>query len=541
MLLVAASTAAAQADAPAKASSNPFAPPVPNALEGATPGARERFAESLALLGARLEKDPADLVALERAAALLEQLDRTKELVPAARAALGAPGMTEERAGPYHALLGHLLVVEAATLGWGNIIIIGGGNLPAAFRQRIRGFGEAAIRLYTEAEGHLRKAVAANPKDARSLMDLATALEGIDEEKNATEAQKLRNEATALVVARGGEWEASPLYAEVEQLRAKAMALEGTESPDHEAALVLRKRALVLDACRDTIPFDYEPAFYEPASLLAPAEVVTANLTRTYRTTAGGTDTVEPLYYPPPENRRIEIVKALAADKRAGAAALLLSLVLRGGDGDAVAEAARAALVKADHPAVRPNLPRLLDRAVFDETGTYPVHAQRALIRLAAELRVKEAAPVLARKLAHEEDLVDPRGLPAALASIGRAEDAGVLIAAANDEGRDVYLRRCAVDAAARLAPDRLAEIVPDPRIDVSLAAARYRIAPNDADRTRLLGSLERMHEADDAARYCVELGIAEAGPILTRFLQANPDHYAAETLKSLLDQLPRR
>ena len=67
---------------------SPFAPPGPDQQpweQGGLEGAGARFAETLALMEARIKTDPADVVALERACTLLDRMGRKIELIPFVR------------------------------------------------------------------------------------------------------------------------------------------------------------------------------------------------------------------------------------------------------------------------------------------------------------------------------------------------------------------------------------------------------------------------------------------------------------------------
>jgi hypothetical protein len=145
---------------------------------------------------------------------------------------------------------------------------------------------------------------------------------------------------------------------------------------------------------------------------------------------------------------------------------------------------------------------------------------------------------VLAALLPLDRDLVHPRGIARALGALGGAAHADALLAIASDPLVDVWFRREAVLALGRVATARLAEVPAEPSLELAVAAARYRAEPTEALRGRLLQGLARTHEADDAARYLLELNVREAIPDLEMFLATSPDHYAAGVVRDALDRL---
>jgi hypothetical protein len=540
----------------AAAAADPFAPkreelPMDDA-------AYARHVETLALLKEAAPRDPAG--SFERAVAMLEPFGLAERFEEPIATALA--GATEEgpARGGLLSLYGHLLVARGTRNG--NVWVFGPGNVV----QREEIDDETRKMLETASE-MLREAIRLRPADARAREDLATALETLDSEKNAEEVARLQAEAAALRMA-GQAPPEPPKPDESEKLRGAAEELEQREKePDHAGALLLRKQALVCEFCAHTIPFAYDPALYGPVSLLAPEDVVVRNLTRTYRKRDGAVDTVPPTYHPAKPEHRARIAEGLGRDPGPAAGAALLKLLATAWERDLVAEAALRGLAQGNHEAVRRHLPALLGATVcrseepgpFEaqmremrnrlrafgveppvaETGTeYGPMGQALLVEAAVALKVKEAAPVLAALLPLEDDLVRPRGIARALGELGGAEQADALLAVARDPSRDIWFRREAILALGRLAPARLGEVPAEPHLELAIAAARYRAEPTEALRGRLLQGLGHPHEADDAARYLLELHVREAIPDLERFLAEKPDHYAAPAVKSAYDRL---
>jgi tetratricopeptide (TPR) repeat protein len=513
---------------------DPFAPPEKDSFRrSAVPGTRERVTESLALIREDLARRTPDAATLERAHALLLPLGRVTQLIPTVRKALEH----SVDPGPLSGLLGDLLVRAGGVARPGRVrIVFGPGGRP-----NLRRPDANARALYEEAVLLLRIALAADASDVRSIRNLAAALEALDREGNKEEVEELRNRAVA-VELRAREEVAAPvdLLAEVYALRSRAEELEQVEAdPDHAAALDLRRKALVYEFCTHTIPFAYEPAIFEPVSLLAPEHLVRQNLTRTYLSKDGEIKSVAVVYHMPPLSKRVELVAALAVDETENAAAVLLSLLRRAHRGDPLAESVLAGLAEGRHQGLREHFPRLLGTALagLDRTD-YPDHVRRAFVRLAGLLGFPEAAPVLRAFLARDDDVYAPLGVADALGRIGRPEDADALVTLAKDEGKDIHFRREAVYALGRFAPGRLAAFEDSARLEIAVAAARYRAAPGDAARGRILAGLGREHEIDEAARYSADLDIEIAIPLLETFLADHADHYAAESVRAALARL---
>lgn len=518
----------------------PFDPPPAEAFQvDAAPGARARYAESLALVGATLAEDPADAAAWRRAADLLERFDRAPELTPMLRKELAKEHPPAAQAA-LRGALGHLLLLEARRFG-GGIIIFG----PGLRQRRPMRLTDQAKKLLDEAAKHLAWALAADAGSIEVREDLAEVLERLDEEKNKEEIARLRKEAGQLrlrAMAAGGAAHERPKpvdrMAEVARLRAEATVLEqDPEDPDHGAARRLRERALVLEFATHTIPFEYEPTIFEAVSLLASSRLVETNLTRTFLARDGKVKTVPPQYYPAKHARKLELIKTLALDPSDAAGAALLGLVRQETNPELVA-AAIEGLGRNNHPGVRKHLPALLDTNLLSEDASFDAPAQRQLVALAVAWKLKEAAPVLARYVALDTDLYCPLDLAWALGEIGSPEHVAALRAIAVDPARDVWYRRQAVVAIGKIAPEALAELPAEPRIALALAAARYRTTPTDDLRGRILTAIGEEHETDDAARYCVELGIREAIPGLEAFLLKHADHYAATDIRASLEAL---
>lgn len=496
---------------------DPFAPPDGDAFgDRAAPGMRARFAESLALLKTALERDLTDVRALERTAGLLAEEGRETELVGAVRRALEAPALEDGHRAALRGLLGHLLVIQARDTG-GFVLVINGGRV-------IRQGGGADRKLLLEAADHLRAALKVEEHALRTRESLAEALLELQGGEASAELGRVLAEADALR-ARHPERTWGIHEATAARLRAEAEALE-QEAGDHTRATPLRQQALVLDFCDGTIPFEYEPSLYGPVSLLAPRDLVDRDLARSYRKTSGDVDWVRPRYFAAGAAKRVALVRGLAPDTTDGGAAVLLAIVNRYGE-DALGREAVESLVRGDHAAARTHLPRLLREAI-----------SRALVGLAARMRVAEAGPALVAALPEDTSLVAPLDVALALGRIGHAPAAQPLLDLARDAARDVYFRRRAVDGLAMLAPERVAEVGPDPLLEISVAAARYRAAKAEPDKGRILAGLERPFEAHEAAGYCAELGIRDAIPLLEASLNRDPNQVAAPDLRLALGRL---
>ncbi len=508
-----------------------FAPPGPEEFgSAAAPGARERFAESLGILAARLAEDATDAAVYEETTLIARRFGRETALADRLRRLCMRIDLPPARLLALRRALGHLLVewARGETGEFGGVFFFG----------RIDEVDMDELRK--EAVGHLIPVLAAEPTDARSLLDLAEALESQDQKANAKEVADLRRRAgggAAAPLPPGvPPLEGSDLAAATGALLVQAHLLETQDTPDFEAALALRRQALIQDYCQLTIPFEATDRLYEPVSLLADHASVRRNLTRAYRGTAGRPGAVEPVHYPPSEERRVEILAQLARDGSAAACAALLGVVRRADAPGGIADAAVEALARARPAPLLAHLPALLHHALG--TDGYPPHARRQMARLAALLKLKEAAPALRAALLQDTDLVCPVGAALALGDTGGPEDAPLLLQIASDPARDVYFRRRAVDALGRLAPDKLLELPEDPLLDVARVAARCRIDRNDeAARARLLRALARDHDADDAAAYCADLGLVEALPVIEAILVERTD-YAIDALRAAQTRL---
>ncbi|MHC4972301.1 MAG: hypothetical protein ACYTG3_08210 [Planctomycetota bacterium] len=523
----------------AAAAADPFTPPRERFF-GGPPDAYGRYLESLALCKATLEKDPTQVLALERAIDLLERFRLSDDLTDRVRAALRHADLEPAHRAALRGLLGRLLVRKAAGLGGGmRIVVIGpGGQVQTQSRE----LTAEARRLYTEAVAHLRAAINADAKAARARNDLAGALDALDPVTNAAEVTRLRTEAGALtlrppVVARPAP-ESTDRQAVDLRLRAERLEQRPTD-PDHAEALLLRKRALVLDYCTHTIPFAYEAPLYGPVSLLADAALVRTNLTRSYVTRKGDTDRVAPRHYPATAKRKREIVQGLTHERSANGAAVLLRLVARAQPVDELAGLAHDVLAQGKHAAAVVHLPSLLDAALFlGDLRHYTPRGERMLVSLAASLGAVDAALVLRKYLDLDTNLGQPRDIAAALGRLGRPDDAPALLALARDPHRDVYFRRQAIRALGRIEGARLDDIPAEPHLELALAAARYAREPSESLRGRILTGLDHFHEADDAARYCAELGLREALPLIDAFLARHKDHYAKDQLMAAREAL---
>ncbi len=290
---------------------------------GAAPGAVSRYAESLALVVARITADPADVAAWERLAELCEPLNRLDPLTGQLEKELERmPDSAVHKLG-LRRLLGHVLVRRVQPFGsirLGNNVVFWPGNVnPADLRKR--------------ALPHLRAAVAHDPRDLRSLHELEQCLEalyGADAPQHIkAELDKigellgpLQKVETPLNVRalRARLPEELNLEGHVETLLGQAADLEQREQdPDHEAAFALRKRALVTAFCSNTFPFDTGEALaeiYEPVSLLAGSELVQRCMTRTYLNRDGITKMVPPSHYTASEDDQRDVLVDLLGRRR---------------------------------------------------------------------------------------------------------------------------------------------------------------------------------------------------------------------------------
>jgi hypothetical protein len=253
---------------------------------------------------------------------------------------------------------------------------------------------------------------------------------------------------------------------------------------------------------------------------------------------------VAPIHYPPSPEERIDAVTHLAGRESNAADAALVALLRRSQTHDAAADAAVEALARRRPDAVVKHLPGLIEFALMVSSETFPVYGRRLLVRLAGEMRLEEAAPVLRRFLAEDRDLACPADAALALGAIGRKEDLPALLAVARDRSRDVYFRRRATDAVGRIDLAALSAgddpLDRDPALALSCAAARFARTGDAASRGALLSALEDPHTADDAAAWCAKLGILEAIPLLRDVLVERKD-YAAPELRSALEALQAR
>ena len=512
-----------------------------------------RYVETLTLLKEMLPRDPA--VALDRAATLLEPYGLDSQLEDRVGAALVTVVEEGPRRGLLLSLAGHLTVAKANETG--NVWVFG----PNGVVQQ-GGIDDATRKLVKAAVEMLREAIRLLPKDARAREDLATALGLLDGNGNKEEIARLQTEAGVLRMVKLERPPLPLLEIDAARLRQQAEELEQKAAePDHAAALLLRKQALVYDFCAQTIPIEYDPALYGPLSLLASEDLVVRNLTRTYKKRDGTVDSVPPSYHAARPSQRVQIVEGLGHDPGPAAGAALLKVLATAVERDAVSDAALRALVTGKHEAVRRGLPAILASAVYaqgpqqrirqggfviittgvgPEAGFSPL-GERLLVEAAVALKVADAVPALVTLLPIDDDLVEPRGIAAAIGELGGPAQADALLLIARDPDRDVFFRREAILALGRVAPARLGEVPAEPPLELALAAARYRAEPSEALRGRLLQGLGQPHEADDAARYLADLNVREAIPDLERFLADKPDDYAAPLVKAAHDRLVGR
>ena len=513
-----------------------FDPPSPR-LYRAYPGARERYAESLALLKVRLEADFTQVADLERLAELTQDLGRGAEFIASLRVIALSKGLHHKDRSRLRGLLGHVLVTGHRMDGW--VQIIQGG-----MRIRIGNSNPTVSRkAYLEAVPYLRGCIQDHPEDVRAREDLAKALEGLNAADNKEEVEELRRQAGALRLR-----QAPPVPPRIDtsipaqQMRERAEQLEQRESgPDHTTALALRKQALVLVFCTETIPFTYEPGGWLSVAQLAPESLVQEYLTRTFTNTLGDIDAVPAHYQPTAPTERLRILRTLAADKTAQSTAVLFALFMQNRYADYFADEAVAVLAAADNPAAAEHLPRLLRTELFTTGDLFRPFAVRRLVALAAAMKLQAAAPALVQALPLDRKLDRPLYIARALGNIGRAEDAAVLLAYAKSADHDVWGRREAVAALGRLQPDQLAALVDDALLEIAVAGARYRIEPSEALRGRILAGFGRLHEVDEAAALCIEFQIVEAIPLLDDLIEANKHPYAIDGAKAALKKLRDR
>jgi len=482
-------------------------------------GARARYYEEIERFKVRIERNPANADALERALDLCDELGRTRLLVETARRAAQAKEIDDASRLRNRGVLGRTLVALSNSMGTrGNFIRILNGRI-------IQTVSDEQKKILTEAIDHLRAAVKRDRTRPALRYALAEALETLqaDAEEENKEAAKLRDEAESIATRDARIDVATGPYAkQAEGLVARAAEIEqAKEDPDHVRALELRKKAVVFWFCRDTIVFDFAPGLYQPVSQLAPRHIVFDTLTRTYLNRKGEVDEVVPNYHGAPLAKKMGLIEGLGKEQSNGADAALLALV-RGSQltHDVIADAAAKVLAQKGHDAARRGLPLLLAKALYArETQRFPIQGQRRLIDLAATLKLAGAAPVLVELLQRDNDLRWPRGVAAALARTGRPEHADALKKIALDTARALHFRREAARAFALLAIDRAGELDAHAELEIALAAARYEKAPDESTLGRLLNGLADDLEVDEAARYCAELRIAEARPAMDAFL----------------------
>jgi len=522
-----------------------FDPPPPGTY--GAPGVRARFAESLARLQARLDREPADAAALARLYELNAALGRAARLEPAARKALENEALEGKARARVRGVLGLAIVAQANAMGSrGNFILIVNGRVV----QRGRELTDDQKKLFTEAETHLRAALDHDERDAElrdALADTIDALRG-DPETEDAEVAKLREEAAAIRLRDAPDGVAEgPYQQRADTLAGEAPELEqAAKEPDHVRALEKRKEALVLAFCRDTIVFDFAKTLYEPVSVLAPRALVDEYLSRTYTMRDGNVDVVQPQYHGATPAKKLELIAALGRDRSKAADAVLLALV-RGSTrpGDPYADAAMDALADGEHMAAKAGLPLLLAKALFSpEHHRFPVVGQRRLVELAVRLDAG-AADVLLACLDRDADLHWPRRVAWALGRLGESKHVEPLVAAAVDGGRDVAFRREAARAAALLAPESAQVMASRPELAIALAAAAYEKTKSDDAKGRLLNGFSNDHEIDEAAAYCAELKIVEAVPAMEAFLaeygekKDHPARLVVERARAALSRAP--
>jgi len=499
----------------------PFDVPPPGM--GGWPGVRARYHEELQRCKARLERNAADAGALERALTLCNELGRTHLLVATARKAVAAKNADEGAHRINRGVLGQTLIAQSNTMGMrGNIIRIVNGRV-------IQGgveLSDEQKKLLNEAVEHLRAAVKKDRTRPALRYALADALVSLQDDPEAEnlEANRLRDEAQAIVIRdERADVALGPYAKEAERLIRQAQLKEQvSKDPDHTSALELRKKALVLWFCRDTIVFDNAPPLYSPVSMLAPRDLVFDTLTRTFQNRVGETAEVAPNYHAASLQKKLGIIQALGKEQTNGADATLLALI-RGSKStyDALADEAARVLADEGHGAARRGLPLLLAKAINAmDQQRFPQQGQRRLVDLAAAMGVPEAAGVLAVALVHDVDVRWPRGVAHAIGRVGTAEHADALKKRALDSGRAICFRREAARAFALLALERAGELDGRPELEIAVAAARYEKAPDESTLGRLLNGFANDLEVDEAARYCAELRVAEAGPAIDAFLR---------------------
>ena len=501
----------------------PFDAPPPG-IQG-WPGVRARYHEELQRCNARLERNAADADALERAYGLCSDLGYEVRLVETARAAVKAGNEDEAAHLLNRGILGLALLAQSNTMGNRGMVFFINGR-----RQPTQAASPEQKKLLTEATDHLRAAIKKDRKRPELRFALADALVALqaDPETENVEADQLRDEAESITIREAGvDTPPGPYAKEAEKLLAQAMLAEQkSENPDHAAALELRKKALVLAFCRDTIVFDFSPTLYEPVSMLAPRDVVFDALTRTFQNKAGEMEEVAPNYHAASVTKKLGLIEALGKEQSAGADAVLLALV-RGARSpyDPVADAAAQVLAGTGHEAARRGLPLLLAKALGAlEQNRFPLQGQRRLVDLAAAMGDVDAGGVLAVALPKDTDLQWPKEVARALGKVGKPEHADALLKIALDGSRALHFRRAAARAFGRLAFDRIGELASRPELELAIAAARYEKAPDESTLGLLLNAFGNDLDVDDAARYCAELRIAAAVPAMDTFLRKYDD-----------------
>jgi len=533
LALFAATAAAKPARAVVKlATADPFRPPDPQWRPGiAVMGWRGRLGEELAHIRESLKTNPAEVATLERALPVMKSMGRLGQF-QAVLEQLGEEATDGSRIfkdSRLDALLGHV-IVETMGVRWD----LPDGMDQAARRRLLSQIRKLSNLTFGHAQKHLRIAIRANPKDARSRRGLARVLELLDPKKHAEEIEKLRNEAAALLLRSGPAMQPIDLSDEVMKLRTEAEALEQRErNPKHAEALELRKQALIYDYCSHTIPFGVEVAQWKACALLAPRHMVTQNLTRTFRNTKGEIASVEPQYFDPPYQKRFAVLDQLGQEQDETAAAILLAYLRRARAETTLTDAALTSAQKLE--AVRENLPGMLKTALAssDETEFHPL-GRRLLIRLAGRMKL-DVAPLLEVTLRADTSLLLPLGTADALGRIGAAD---ALLEVARDKTRALHFRREAALALGLAAPDRLVHLQGDPDLEIALAAARHRNVPDRVQLDRILKGFDDKHEAAVAAQYCLAQEIREGLGIMDTWLAQNPQHYARDDIKRIRIEL---
>ncbi|MCZ6786426.1 MAG: hypothetical protein O7E54_04590 [Planctomycetota bacterium] len=287
-LLLLAATAAAQ---------DPFAPLPERFRPGfAVPGAEARVNEELARLKQALAQKPVDVITLRRAYPLMVRLGRGGALRPLLDSAIKAFDTPELRA-----MRGAIL---SSNPGLAQIVFPKGMNRKDMERllELLKGTGRTGLK---GARADLEIAVKARPGDWSSRNTLASVLARLDKKGHNERIERLRNEAAAIRLRDHDVPVPIDLTEGAARLRERAEQLEQQKTPKHDAALALRKRALVLDFCSHGIPFGSHADVWTSVALLAPGYMVRENLTRTFVTRKSDISSVDVHYYEPTLERRL--------------------------------------------------------------------------------------------------------------------------------------------------------------------------------------------------------------------------------------------